>query len=305
MDVGIIGLGRMGGNIAARWVEKGHRVVGNARHQETIENAEKEYGIEGAGSLPDMIKKLKPPRVIWMMIPSGKPVDYTIDELLPEFEQNDILIDGGNSYYRDTLRRAEKLQNSGVHYIDIGTSGGIWGRKEGYCMMVGGEKNPVEHIRPLLESLAPGPNKGWGHLGKTGSGHFVKMIHNGIEYGLMQAYAEGFSLLENKKEFALNLNQVAEIWRFGSVVRSWLLDLAADALKEKPDLDGIKPYVEDSGEGRWTVLEAVEQGISLPVIAASLFRRFRSREKDSFTDKFLAVLRKKFGGHPVKKEGAS
>ncbi len=300
MNIGIIGLGKMGGRIARRWVEKGHRVIGTARHLDSIKEAE-QFGVKGAMDLPEMLAKIQPRRIIWMMIPSGKPVDDTIQELLPGMGQDDILIDGGNSYYKDTMDRAEKLQNAGIHYIDIGTSGGIWGLKEGYSLMIGGEKEPVSYIRPLLEALTPAPDKGWGHLGPAGSGHYVKMIHNGIEYGMMQAYAEGFDLMENKTEFDLDLNQVAEVWRFGSVVRSWLLDLAAEALQENPSLDKIKPYVEDSGEGRWTIIEAVESGISAPVIAGSLFRRFQSRDENRFSDKFLAVLRKKFGGHAVKK----
>lgn len=300
MNIGIVGLGKMGGHIARRWVEKGHRVIGTARHLDSIKEAE-QFGVEGAMDLPEMLTKIQRRRIIWMMIPSGKPVDDTIKELLPGMGQDDILIDGGNSYYKDTMDRAEKLQNAGIHYIDIGTSGGIWGLKEGYSLMIGGEKEPVSYIRPLLEALTPAPDKGWGHLGPAGSGHYVKMIHNGIEYGMMQAYAEGFDLMENKTEFDLDLNQVAEVWRFGSVVRSWLLDLAAEALQEDPSLDKIKPYVEDSGEGRWTIIEAVESGISAPVIAGSLFRRFQSRDENRFSDKFLAVLRKKFGGHAVKK----
>jgi 6-phosphogluconate dehydrogenase len=299
MDVGIIGLGKMGGNIARRWIEKGHRVVGNARHMETIKEAE-QYGVEGAADLPEMLEKIQPRRIIWMMIPSGKPVDDTIAEIVPGMQRDDILIDGGNSYYKDTLTRNEKLRSSGIHYVDIGTSGGIWGLKEGYSLMVGGETEPVSYLRPLLEDLAPGLDKGWGHLGITGSGHFVKMVHNGIEYGMMQAFAEGFELLEHKQEFDLNLSQITGVWRYGSVVRSWLLDLAGEALEDDPEFDKIKPYVEDSGEGRWSVLEAVESGISAPVIAGALFRRFQSQNEQRFSDKFLAVLRNKFGGHEIK-----
>ncbi len=300
MDVGIIGLGRMGEGIARRWAENGHRVVGNAHHIESIQAAEK-YGIEGAADLSAMLTKIRPRRVIWMMIPSGKPVENTIKNLTSGLQKNDILIDGGNSYYKDTQARAETLRNEDIHYIDVGTSGGVWGLKQGYSLMVGGEKEPVEYIRPLLEALAPAPDKGWGHLGPPGSGHYVKMIHNGIEYGMMQAYAEGFDLLENKRDFDLDLGQIANIWRFGSVVRSWLLDLASEALQDKKDLKNIEPYVDDSGEGRWTVLEAVHSGISAPVITESLFRRFQSRDEIRFADRFLAVLRKKFGGHAVKK----
>jgi 6-phosphogluconate dehydrogenase len=300
MDVGIIGLGKMGGNISRRWVKKGNRVVGNARHAESVRDA-LQYGIEGAADLEELTEKIRPRRIIWMMIPSGKPVEGTIEKLKGRMDEDDILIDGGNSYYKDTQARAENLRNRGIHYIDVGTSGGIWGLKEGYSLMVGGEKEPVDHIRPLLEALAPANDKGWGHLGPSGSGHYVKMIHNGIEYGMMQSYAEGFDLLDNKREFNLDLGQVANVWRFGSVVRSWLLDLAAEALQENSGLENIEPYVEDSGEGRWSVMEAVQSGVSASVITESLFRRFQSRNDNRFSDRFLAVLRNKFGGHAVRK----
>jgi 6-phosphogluconate dehydrogenase len=259
-------------------------------------------GADGAYSLKEVAQKLKIPRAIWLMIPAGDPVDKTIEGLLPYLEKGDIIIDGGNSYYKDTLRRAETLKEKGIHYVDCGTSGGIWGLSEGYSMMVGGDKDVVDTIRPIFETLAPGPKRGWGHVGPVASGHFVKMVHNGIEYGIMEAYAEGFELMKHKEEFSLDMHQISEIWRYGSVVRSWLLDLTADALKDNPELEGIAAWVPDSGEGRWTVLEAIEQSCSIPVITAALERRFRSREEAPFGDKLLAAMRKGFGGHEIKKE---
>ncbi len=235
------------------------------------------------------------------MIPAGPPVDKTIESLLPLIDRGDIIVDGGNSNYRDTVRRAKTLKDNGVKYLDVGTSGGIWGLSEGYSMMVGGEKAEVDRIRPILETLAPAPDKGWGHVGPSGAGHFVKMVHNGIEYGLMQAYAEGFSLLKQKEEFKLDLHRIAEIWRYGSVVRSWLLDLTSEALKENPEMEGIAPFVADSGEGRWTVFEAIDLDVPAPVITLSLFRRMMSRDKEDYADKLLAAMRNKFGGHAVKK----
>ncbi len=249
-----------------------------------------------------MVTYLSQPRVVWLMIPAGNPIDQTLEALIPLMDKGDIIIDGGNSYYKDTLRRAAKLKEKGLHYVDVGTSGGIWGLTEGYSLMIGGKKEVVDHLYSLFETLAPAPDKGWGHVGPNGAGHFVKMIHNGIEYGLMQAYVEGFAIMKRKEEFNMNLGQIADIWRYGSVVRSWLLDLAAEALKEDPELEDIQPFVEDSGEGRWTVKEAMEQDLMAPVITLSLLQRFRSREKEDFSDKLLAVLRDKFGGHGVKEK---
>jgi 6-phosphogluconate dehydrogenase len=234
------------------------------------------------------------------MVPSGAPVDETIATLLPHLAKDDILIDGGNSNYKDTQRRAAALQGQGFPFVDVGTSGGIWGLKEGYAMMAGGDRSTVERLRPLLETLAPAKDKGWGHVGPSGSGHFVKMVHNGIEYGMMQAYAEGFAILKKKNEFALDMHQVAEIWRTGSVVRSWLLDLLSIALKENPEMAGIAPYVSDSGEGRWTVAEAVDLDVPAPVITLSLLQRLTSRDSDSYSDKLLAAMRNQFGGHAIK-----
>jgi 6-phosphogluconate dehydrogenase len=236
------------------------------------------------------------------MVPAGDPVDETIAKLKPFMQKGDIFIDGGNSNYKDSQRRHAALKGEGFHFVDVGTSGGIWGLKEGYSMMIGGDKDPVEHLRPIFETLAPGKDQGWGHVGPSGAGHFVKMVHNGIEYGMMQAYAEGFAIMGHKEPLNLDLAQISEIWRYGSVVRSWLLDLTADALKKNPTLDGLEPYVVDSGEGRWTVFEAIDLNVSAPVITESLIRRIRSREDNNFTDRMLAIMRNAFGGHAVKKD---
>ncbi|UCD73163.1 MAG: decarboxylating 6-phosphogluconate dehydrogenase, partial [Candidatus Bathyarchaeota archaeon] len=252
MELGMIGLGRMGGNMTERLIRGGHRIVGYARRQESVQRVV-EKGAEGAFSLEEMVQKLTHPQAIWLMIPAGDPVDKTIQELLQYVKAGDTIIDGGNSFYKDTLRRGVMLKEKGIHYVDVGTSGGIWGLTEGYSMMIGGEKKAVERLRPIFETLAPGPDRGWGHVGPSGAGHFVKMVHNGIEYGLMEAFAEGFAILKKKEEFNLDLHQVAEIWRHGSVVRSWLLDLSARALAENSDLRDVVPYVDESGEGRWTV----------------------------------------------------
>ncbi len=300
MNLGVIGLGRMGLNMSVRLIQGGHKVVGNARRPETIQRAE-EKGVVGAYSLRELVERLSPPRSIWLMIPSGTPVDDTIQKLLSLLDQGDIIIDGGNSYYKDTIRRAVMLKEKGIYFVDVGTSGGIWGLKEGYSMMVGGEKEIVDKLRPIFETLAPAPDKGWGHVGPNGAGHFVKMVHNGVEYGLMQAYAEGFDLLKRKEDFKLDLHQIAEIWRFGSVVRSWLLDLTSEALADGSDFNDIAPYVADSGEGRWTVFEAIDLDLNAPVITLSLLQRLRSRDEYSFSDRLLAVMRQKFGGHAVKR----
>ncbi len=301
MEVGIVGLGKMGGNMTVRLVRGGHRVVGYARTPAVVE-AVVQHGAVGANSLADLVRQLKPPRVVWMMIPSGDPVDQTLAQLRPLLSAGDLVVDGGNSYYRDTLRRAALVTSWGFRFVDVGTSGGIWGLAEGYSMMVGGAEVDVERLRPILETLAPGPTKGWGRMGPVGSGHFVKMVHNGIEYGLMQAYAEGFAVLQAKSDFALDLHQVAEVWRDGSVIRSWLLELTEAALAENPTLKGIEPWVADSGEGRWTVTEAMELNIPAPIITLALQQRLRSRETDPFTERLLALMRNKFGGHEVKTE---
>jgi len=302
MELGMIGLGRMGANMAERLMKNGHTVVGYARSSESVQKVV-EKGAEGASSLEELSQKLSTPRVLWLMIPAGDPVDTTIQGLLPHLSEGDVIVDGGNSFYKDTMRRAEMLKEKGLHYVDAGTSGGIWGLSEGYSMMIGGEKEIVERLTPLFETLAPGPNKGWGHVGPNGAGHFVKMVHNGIEYGLMQAYAEGFAIMKEKPDFELDLHQIAEVWRHGSVVRSWLLDLTSEALAENPALEGLEPYVEDSGEGRWTVAEAIDLNVPAPVISLSLIQRIRSRDKESFPDRLLAAMRNKFGGHAIKRSG--
>jgi 6-phosphogluconate dehydrogenase len=301
MDIGMIGLGRMGANMAERLVRGGHRVAGFDPNPSSRKSAE-EKGIQSAASLDALVAKLPAPRTLWLMIPAGAPVDETLSELLTLVSQGDVLVDGGNSNYKDTLRRAEMLARKKIHYIDCGTSGGVWGLAEGYSLMIGGDAAAVERLRPVFETLAPAADRGWGRVGPAGSGHFTKMVHNGIEYGLMQAYAEGFSILQHKTQFDLDLHQVAEIWRDGSVVRSWLLDLTAAALKENPGLEGIAPYVADSGEGRWTVAEAIDLDVAAPVIALSLLERLRSRDAQSFSDKLLSAMRHQFGGHEIKKE---
>lgn len=301
MDIGMIGLGRMGANMAERLRRGGHRVVGFDNHGDTAAKVA-ERGIEHAESLAALVAQLPAARAIWLMVPAGRAVDETIATLRSLLAHGDIIVDGGNSNYKDSRQRAESLAGQHIEFVDCGTSGGIWGLSEGYSLMLGGNADAVERLRPLLETLAPAADRGWGRVGPAGAGHYTKMIHNGIEYGLMQAYAEGFSLLQHKTEFALDLHQIAEIWRHGSVVRSWLLDLAADALAENPALDGIAPYVADSGEGRWTVAEAIDLNVPAPVITLALLARLRSRDTASFSDKLLAALRQQFGGHAIRKE---
>jgi 6-phosphogluconate dehydrogenase len=301
MQLGMVGLGRMGANMAERLLRGGHKVVGfdpNADARKALESK----GASTVDSLQSLVKALSTPRVIWLMVPSGKITDDAVDTLLPLLAAGDSIIDGGNSNYKDTLRRAESYRAKNVGYVDSGTSGGVWGLQEGYSMMVGGDKKTVEALRPIFETLAPTKAKGWGRVGPVGSGHYTKMVHNGIEYGLMQAYAEGFSILKHKKEFALDLHQIGEIWRYGSVVRSWLLDLTTEALGKNPQMDGIAPYVADSGEGRWTVDAALELDVPAPIITLSLLERLRSRDTESFSDKLLSAMRHEFGGHPIKKE---
>jgi 6-phosphogluconate dehydrogenase len=299
MELGMIGLGRMGANMAERLVRGGHRVIGFDPKPEALTQV-KGKGAEAAASLDILVASLKPPRILWMMVPAGSITDGTVTALLPLLVAGDVLVDGGNSNYKDTLRRSNTAADRKICYVDCGTSGGVWGLAEGYSMMVGGDEAVVERLTPIFETLAPSPNRGWGRVGPVGSGHFTKMIHNGIEYGLMQAYAEGFSILQHKQDFGLDLHQIAEIWRHGSVVRSWLLDLTADALDKNPTMTGIAPYVEDSGEGRWTVDEAIDLNVAVPVIALSLLERLRSRDVDSFSDKLLAAMRNEFGGHAIK-----
>lgn len=302
MELGMIGLGKMGAFMAERLVRGGHRVVGLDRDAAAVQSASQK-GVAGASSLENLAAQLRPPRAVWLMVPAGAPVDDTIALLIPHLAAGDTIIDGGNSFYKDSMRRAVALAQKKMHFVDAGTSGGIWGLTEGYSMMVGGEAEVVKRLAPIFQTLAPGPEQGWGRVGPAGSGHFVKMVHNGIEYGIMQAYAEGLDLLRHKKEFALDLLQVSRIWQFGSVIRSWLLDLTVDALSKNPSLEGIGAHVTDSGEGRWTVIEGVDLGVALPVISAALDMRFRSQDPEPFANKLLAMMRHEFGGHSVQAAG--
>ena len=320
MQIGIVGLGRMGANIARRLMRGGHQVVGYNRHDDIVRELAGE-GMTPATSLADLMQKLSPPRVIWMMLPSGAITEQSIEEAANLAASGDIIIDGGNTFWRDDVRRGKTLAARGVHYMDVGTSGGVWGLERGYCLMIGGEKQIVERLDPVFATLAPGAGdidrtpgreahnptaeRGYLHCGPIGAGHYVKMVHNGIEYGLMQAYAEGFDLLRHAgddsrpedERFAIEVADVAEVWRRGSVVTSWLLDLTATALAKDPALAAFTGKVEDSGEGRWTVQEAVEQATPAPVLTAALFARFRSRQEATFGDKILSAMRKGFGGH--------
>jgi len=300
MQLAMIGLGKMGANMTARLLKGGHHVVAYDLNEGAIRAAEAE-GAAGARSLDEVASKLSAPRMAWVMVPAGDATESTINAVAERFASGDIIIDGGNSHYTESLRRAKEVASKGLHFVDVGTSGGVWGLAEGYSMMVGGEEAVIAQLRPIFETLAPAPDKGWGRVGPNGAGHFVKMVHNGIEYGLMEAYAEGFELLQRKAEFGLDLHQVAEIWRYGSVVRSWLLDLTTAALAENPTLEGVAAYVPDSGEGRWTVMEALQLGLAMPVITLALEQRFRSRESAPFAAKLLAVMRQQFGGHAVKR----
>ena len=294
----------MGSNMAQRLLRGGHRVVG-FDHGEAARTLGAQQGVEAVTSLQALVAALPSPRTLWMMVPAGAPVDTTIAVLQTLLASDDVLIDGGNSNYKDTMVRAGMLAATGVHYVDVGTSGGVWGLENGYSMMIGGDAAVVERLRPLLQTLAPGVAQGWGRVGPSGAGHFTKMIHNGIEYGMMQAYAEGFSILGHKNAFALDLHQIAEIWSQGSVVRSWLLELTAAALRKNPQMHGIAAHVDDSGEGRWTVAEAIELNVPAPVITQALIERLRSRDDDSFSDKLLSAMRNEFGGHAIKPDATA
>jgi 6-phosphogluconate dehydrogenase len=303
MEIGIAGLGKMGANMARRLSRGGHRVVAYDRTVEVAYGlADEEENVVPVESLRESVEQLSPPRAAWSMVPAGGPTEQVVTSLLALLGPGDVIIDGGNSNYKDTLRRSMTVTENGLHFVDVGVSGGIWGLTEGYGMMVGGEKGVVDRLRPIFETLAPGPDKGWGRVGPSGAGHFVKMVHNGIEYGLMQAYAEGFEILKAKEEFDLDLHNIAEMWRFGTVIRSWLLDLTAEALAEDQDLSDIKGWVADSGEGRWTVFEAVDLDVPAPIITLALQMRFVSRQDESYAAKLLAALRNQFGGHVVKQE---
>ena len=301
MQLGLIGLGKMGDFMNLRLIKGGHSTVVYDRSPEPVKAAA-DVGATPSTSLADLVGKLTAPRAIWLMIPAGPPTESTIETLMTLLSPGDTMIDGGNSNYKDSIRHAEQVKQKGLNFVDVGTSGGVWGLKEGYSMMIGGDKEVVEHLRPIFETLAPAPDQGWGYVGPSGAGHFVKVVHNGIEYGMMQAYAEGFEILKAKEEMQLDLYQIAEIWRFGSVVRSWLLDLIANALEGDPNLTTIKPWVADSGEGRWTVAEAIDHDVPAPVITLSLMMRFVSRQDDSYAAKLLAAMRNQFGGHAVKRE---
>ncbi|MEN9562630.1 MAG: 6-phosphogluconate dehydrogenase [Chloroflexota bacterium] len=301
MELALIGLGKMGLNMAKRLTKGGHRVIGYARTKETVDGAVKE-GIEGAYSVEEAVGKLtSSPKAVWVMVPAGATTTETIEKVAALLKPGDIIIDGGNSNYKDTIKHAEMLAAKGIDFVDCGTSGGIWGLTEGYSLMIGGKEEVTKKLNPIFETLAPGKELGWGRVGPHGAGHYVKMVHNGIEYGMMQAFAEGFGILKGKKEFGLDLSQVSHIWQHGSVVRSWLLDLAANALDEDTELTDIKPWVADSGEGRWTVFESIDLDVPAPVITLALQMRFASRDEENYPARMLAALRNQFGGHAMKK----
>ena len=300
MELGMIGLGRMGGNMTQRLLDGGHHIVAydpNEQARLSVVNA----GAIEATSIDELVSHLSPPRAVWVMVPAGDVTDETIGTLSAELSVGDTIIDGGNSNYKDTIRRAADVGDRGITMLDVGTSGGVWGLTEGYSLMIGGDAEAYSRLEPIFQTLAPGASIGYGHVGPSGAGHFVKMVHNGIEYGMMQAFAEGFELMEAKHNLELDLAQIAHIWRYGSVVRSWLLDLTAAALDEDGSLEGIQAYVEDSGEGRWTVEESIDLAVPIPVIVASLQARFRSRQDSPFGAKLLAAMRNQFGGHSVRK----
>jgi len=302
MQIAIIGLGRMGGNMARRLLRKGIEVVGYNRSLDIVDTLAREEGLIPAVSLHEAVEKLSTPRIVWLMLPAGNATEQTLHELIPMLDKGDIVVDGGNANYHDSQRRGSFLAEHGIGFIDAGTSGGVWGLDNGYCMMVGGREADVARLEPVLKALAPAEDRGWARMGPIGAGHYTKMIHNGIEYGMMQAFAEGFDLLRSKREFDLDLAKVAETWRHASVVRSWLLDLTADALAKAPAMEDIAPVVPDSGEGRWTAVEAVEQGVSLPVITLALQARFASQDSEGYQARLLAVMRNAFGGHDVVKK---
>lgn len=300
MELAMIGLGKMGANMAHRLINGGHRVVGVDQNPDAAQKLAAEFGIVPAAALADAVKALAAPRVVWVMVPSGAATEAVISQLADLLAPGDIIIDGGNTFYKDDMRRAGELAPKGIHYVDVGTSGGVWGLAEGYSLMIGGETEVVAGLSPIFTTLAPAADKGWGRVGPVGAGHFTKMVHNGIEYGLMQAFAEGFDIMHAKKDFDLDLHQIAEIWRHGSVVRSWLLDLTSLALEKDQDLSEIAGFVNDSGEGRWTVFEAVDLDVPAPIITLSLQQRFISRQSESYAAKLLAAMRNQFGGHAVK-----
>ena len=302
MELGLIGLGRMGANMARRLILGGHRVVAFDLDAQAVA-ASAEYGAEGAGSLAELVSLLAPPRAVWLMLPHGPVTEDTISTVFPLLSPGDVILDGGNANYNDSIRRGQELAERGIDFIDVGISGGIWGLANGFCLMVGGPDETVRRLEPAFRSLAPSEDVGYSYLGPNGAGHYVKMVHNAVEYALMEAYAEGFELLAAKEEFDLDLAAIAETWRHGAVVRSWLLDLAAAALKEDPGLESLQAFVEDSGEGRWTVQESVDLAVPVPAITAALQQRFRSRQEGPLGAKLLAALRQQFGGHAVRRAG--
>ncbi|MBI3570778.1 MAG: decarboxylating 6-phosphogluconate dehydrogenase [Gammaproteobacteria bacterium] len=300
MELGLIGLGRMGANMARRLRKGGIEVVAFNRNADVTQGLAKETGLKAANSLEDLVSRLKTPRIVWLMLPAGEVTQQHLDQLVPRLAPGDIVVDGANSYYKDSMRRGQALAAKKLHYVDAGVSGGVWGLENGYALMLGGEKAAMDRLKPIIKVLAPAPDKGWLHCGPVGAGHFVKMVHNGIEYGMMQAYAEGFALMKARADFQLDLGAVAEMWRHGSVVRSWLLDLTAEFLARDQELKDIAPFVADSGEGRWTALEGIEQGVPTPVMSLALMMRFASQGKDEYADKLLAMMRRGFGGHATK-----
>ena len=300
MEFGIVGLGRMGGNMARRLARKGLRIAVHNRSHEVSTALAAETGHLACATLVDLVAALTAPRIVWLMLPAGEPTEQALEALLPLLAPGDLVVDGANAYYKDDQRRADALAARQIDFADAGVSGGVWGLENGYCIMFGGSDAAAARLRPYMEALAPTPTTGWLHTGPVGSGHFVKMVHNGIEYGMMQAFAEGFALMRHKSDFDLDLGAVAELWRHGSVVRSWLLDLSADFLAEDQDLGSIEPFVADSGEGRWTVLESVEQGVPTPVMTLALMMRFATQGRNDYAAKMLAKMRQGFGGHAVK-----
>lgn len=303
MRMGIVGLGKMGANMARRLCRGGIEVVGYNRSPEIVQTLAAEEGLIPAASLAEVVAKLSSPRVVWLMLPAGETTELAIRELIPMLVRGDVIVDGGNSNYHESERRGRLCAEAGIGFADVGTSGGIWGLGNGYCLMAGGASEVVREIEPALKVLAPAPDRGWAHVGPVGAGHFTKMIHNGIEYGMMQAFAEGFALLRGKHEYHLDLGQIAELWRHSSVVRSWLLDLSAEALRHDQTLANVAPYVADSGEGRWTVDESIVQGVPAPVLTLAVQMRFTSQDKEGYPFRLLAMMRNAFGGHAVKKSG--
>lgn len=302
MEFGIVGLGRMGGNMARRLARKGIKIAVNNRSHDVSTAIAADTGHLACASLPDLVAALQTPRIVWLMLPAGEATEAALTTLMPLLSAGDLVVDGANAYYKDDQRRAEVMAAAKIDYADAGVSGGVWGLDNGYCIMFGGSDAAAARLKPYMEALAPTPTTGWLHTGPVGSGHFVKMVHNGIEYGMMQAFAEGFALMKNKSDFDLDMSEIAELWRHGSVVRSWLLDLSADFLAKDQTLDTIEPYVSDSGEGRWTVLESVEQGVPTPVMSLALMMRFATQGKNDYAAKMLAKMRQGFGGHAIKED---